>query len=99
MLTELQRLRAGVEDDELARLKAHLKTSLIMQQESSRARAGSIAGDWYHLGRVRPLAELQGLLDAVTRQSINHYLKHEPAAKYTVVSLGERQLEVPSEIL
>jgi predicted Zn-dependent peptidase len=99
MLTELQRLRSGVEDDELARLKAHLKTSLIMQQESSRARAGSIAGDWYHLGRVRPLAELQGLLNAVTRQTINNYLKHEPRAKYTIVSLGERQLEVPSEIL
>lgn len=99
MLAELKRLRAGVHEDELARLKAHLKTSLIMQQESSRSRAGSIAGDWYHLGRVRPLAELQGLLDAVTCQTINNYLKNEPPAKYAVVSMGARQLEVPSEIL
>jgi predicted Zn-dependent peptidase len=99
MLAELQRLRSGVQEDELARLKAHLKTSLIMQQESSRSRAGSIAGDWYHLGRVRPLAELQSLLDAVTVRTINDYLKHEPPHRYTIVSLGERQLEVPGEIL
>lgn len=99
MLAELQRLKSGVNDDELARLKAHLKTSLIMQQESSRARAGSIAGDWHHLGRVRPLAELQGLLNAVTCQSINDYLQHEPTPRYTVVSLGEKPLQVPPEIL
>lgn len=99
MLTELKRLRSGVLEDELARLKAHLKTSLIMQQESSRARAGSIAGDWYHLGRVRPLAELQALLNAVTVRTINDYLQREPPHRYTIVSLGERQLEVPSEIL
>src|SRR5262249_37599043 len=99
MLAELQRLRSGVEEDELARLKAHLKTSLIMQQESSRARAGSIAGDWYQLGRVRPLAELQELLNAVTVETINDYLQREPQQKYTVVSLGEKSLEVSSEIL
>jgi predicted Zn-dependent peptidase len=99
MLAELKRLRAGVHDDELARLKAHLKTSLIMQQESSRSRAGSIAGDWYHLGRVRPLVELQEILNGVTRETINRYLKDQPPQRYSVVSLGEKQLEVPSEIL
>jgi predicted Zn-dependent peptidase len=99
MLAELQRLRLGVDEDELARLKAHLKTSLIMQQESSRARAGSLAGDWYHLGRVRPLAELQGLLDAVTCKTINHYLQREPPARYSVVSLGAKPLAVPGEVL
>jgi predicted Zn-dependent peptidase len=99
MLAELKRLRDGVEDDELARLKAHLKTSLIMQQESSRSRAGSIAGDWYHLGRVRPLAELQGILNSLSCDTINRYLKNEPPQRYSVVSLGEKQLEVPGEIL
>jgi predicted Zn-dependent peptidase len=99
MLAELKRLRSGVQQDELARLKAHLKTSLIMQQESSRSRAGSIAGDWYHLGRVRPLAELQTILDGVTVETINAYLKDEPQQRFTVVSLGAKELEVPREIL
>ncbi len=99
MLAELQRLRSGVEEGELARLKAHLKTSLIMQQESSRSRAGSIASDWYHLGRVRPLAELQGILNALSAESINAYLKNTPPPRYTVVSLGEQELEVPREVL
>jgi len=99
MLLELKRLREGVRDDELARLKTHLKTSLIMQQESSRSRAGSIAGDWYHLGRVRPLAELQQILDGVTCDTVNRHLKSEPLPRFTVISLGEKQLEVSGEIL
>jgi predicted Zn-dependent peptidase len=94
MLTELTRLKEGVQEDELARLKAHLKTSLIMQQESSRSRAGSIAGDWYHLGRIRPLAELQQLLNGVTCETVNRYLQNEPPPRYTVVSLGEKPVQV-----
>jgi predicted Zn-dependent peptidase len=94
MLTELKRLKEGVQEDELARLKAHLKTSLIMQQESSRSRAGSIAGDWYHLGRIRPLDELQRLLNDVTCETVNRYLRSEPPPRYTVVSLGAKPVEV-----
>src|SRR5205823_10975612 len=43
LVAELRRLRDGVSDDEIARVKAKLKSSLIMQQESSGARAGSLA--------------------------------------------------------
>jgi predicted Zn-dependent peptidase len=98
-LDELRRLREGVHDDELARLKAHLKTSLIMQQESSRARAGSLAGDWYHLGRIRPLAELQGIVGGLTAERINRYLAAREEPRYSVVSLGAKPLEVSREIL
>jgi predicted Zn-dependent peptidase len=99
LLGELQNITAGIRDDELKRVKAHLKTSIIMQQESSRSRAGSIAGDWYHLGRVRPMAELQGILNSLTAETINRYLAENPPGKFTVVSLGEKELEVPREIL
>ncbi len=40
---ELRRLRDGVSDDEIDRVKAGLKSSLIMQEESTSARAGAIA--------------------------------------------------------
>ena len=51
-LAELARLGAGVEDDEVARVQAGMKSALIMQEESVGARAGSLAGDWDYPGRV-----------------------------------------------
>ncbi len=93
-LGELVRLAKGVEEQELDRLKARIKSALIMQQESSSARSGSIARDWYHLGRVRTLDELGRLVDALTCQSINAYLREHPPADFAVVTLGPRELEV-----
>ncbi len=66
MLAELIRLAEGIEPDELDRLKARIKSGLIMQQESSSSRSSSIARDWFHLGRVRTLDEVGGLVDALT---------------------------------
>ena len=43
LLAELVRLGDGIAEDELNRLKAKIKSALIMQQESSPARSGSIA--------------------------------------------------------
>ena len=66
-LAEIDRLgRDGVEAEELDTMRAGLKSSLIMQQESSMSRAGSLASDWFYLGRVRPLDEISAALDALT---------------------------------
>lgn len=92
---ELSRLAKGVEDHELDRLKARIKSALIMQQESSSARSSSIARDWYHLGRARSLRELEELIDQLTHQSINAYLAEHPPGDFTTVTLGPRELEVP----
>lgn len=94
-LSELQRLAEGVEEDELNRLKARIKSALIMQQESSSARSGSIARDWYHLGRPRSLAEINQLIDSLTAGRINAYLKENPPRDFTIVTLGRNELEVP----
>ena len=61
----------GITADEINRLKGRIKRALIIQQESSPSRAGSIALDWYYLGRVRPLAELSQIIDDLTAESIN----------------------------
>src|SRR5205823_14701076 len=73
-LGELARLADGVEQNEIDRLKARIKSSLIMQQESSSARSSSVARDWYHLGRVRTLDEVGALVDALSARSISDYL-------------------------
>ncbi len=94
-VAEVHRLAQGIQDDELDRLKARIKSALVMQQESSSARSRAIANDWYHLGRVRTLEELGQLIDQLTSQGINHYLAHHPPQDFTVVVLGPQQLRMP----
>jgi len=99
MLAELNRLAEGIEPDELLRLKAKIKSSLIMQQESSAARSGSMAADWYFLGRIQTLDEIGATIDALSCDSINNYLSKHPPKDFNVVTLGAKQLEMPSGVL
>lgn len=92
---ELQRLKDGINEDELERLKARIKSALIMQQESSGSRAGSIARDWYHLGRVRSMEEIDRMVNELTRERINDYFAANPPSDFTFVTLGPEQLEAP----
>jgi predicted Zn-dependent peptidase len=94
-LGELVRLAQGIEPAELARLKARIKSGLIMQQESSSARSGGVARDWYHLGRARTLDEVGRLVDELSCASINAYLAAHPPTDFTIVTLGPQPLEVP----
>lgn len=93
-LKELDRLKLGIEDEELARLKARVRSSLVMQQESTSARTAAIVRDWYYLNRIRTLEEIENRLEALTRDDINDYVANHPAQDFTVVTLGPSPLEV-----
>jgi predicted Zn-dependent peptidase len=95
LIFELMRLSEGVQQDELDRLKAQIKSTLIMQQESSYSRSGTIAGDMYYLGRVRSIEEISSIIDRLTCDTINAYLAAHPARDFTIVTLGARELSVP----
>ncbi len=95
LIGELVRLSEGIEQHEIDRLKARIKSALVMQQESSSARSSSIARDWYLLGRTRTLEEVGELIDGLTREAINTYLEAHPPKDFTVVTLGPQPLEVP----
>lgn len=97
LLEELTRVAQGVQADELARLKGRIKRALILQQESSPARASNIAADWYYLGRVRTRNELGQLVDSITCETVNAYLKNHPPGDFTIVSLGAKPLQVPGQ--
>lgn len=97
-LAELVRLAKGVRQEELERLKARIKSSLIMQQESSSARSSSIARDWYHLGRARTLEEVGRLIDQLTCESINAYLAEHPPGDFTIVTLGPGALQMVDDV-
>lgn len=92
-LAELRRLGEGIGEDELDRCKAGAKSALIMQQESTRARAGSLARDWYHLGRVRPIAEVRREIESLTTARVLDYVHAHPADDVTILTLGPKSLE------
>ena len=93
---QLVKLGEGIQAEELNRLKARIKSGLIMQQESTSARSGAIARDWYHLGRVRSLEEVSQLVDNLTSDDVNGYLEAHPPADFTFATLGPSALQLPT---
>ncbi|MEC9094025.1 MAG: pitrilysin family protein [Planctomycetota bacterium] len=97
-VNELNRLGQGVTQEELDRLKISIRSSLVMQQESSRSRAASIVGDFYHLGKVRTLDELTAIINGLTVDRINDYVASHPPREFNLVTLGPHSLEEPSGV-
>jgi predicted Zn-dependent peptidase len=93
-MRELLRLKDGIEEDEVDRVRAGLKSSLIMQEESTAARAGALASDWYYLGRVRTTEEIQQAINGLTPRSILDHLDRCPPRDFTIVTLGAEPLKV-----
>ena len=93
-LGELKRLQDGIEQDEVERVQAGLKSTLIMQEESTSARAGTLASDWYYLGRVRTFDEIQSAVNALTPAGLVEHLRRCPARDFTIVTLGPKPLQV-----
>jgi predicted Zn-dependent peptidase len=91
---ELRRFEAGVTQEELDRAKIGMKSRVIMQGESSGARSGAIAHDFYHRGRTRTLDELRDLIDSITLKRVNEFLAANPVKEMTVVTIGPTALEV-----
>ena len=95
-LGEIDRLiRGGVRPEELDMMRAGLKSSLIMQQESTMGRSGSLASDWYYLGRVRPLEEVSAALDALSAESVSAFAATQALDGMTLVTLGPKALKIP----
>ncbi len=94
---ELRREAQGVEPEELSRAKTQLRSALVMQGQSTSARANSLATDWYHLGRLRSLDELSAAIQAVTEDDVMDYLKQYPAGNFTVLTIGPEAIDVPAE--
>ena len=66
-----------------------------MQGESTSARAGSMASDWFYLNRVRPLDEVRAAVDGLTPAQVLAHLDRCPPNDLTVVTLGPDPLTVP----
>ncbi len=94
VIGEFNRLGEGVTEDEIARAKVGLKSSLILQSESSSSRAGAIGSDYYMLGRVRSLDEIKNKIEATSVDSVLAFLRANPFREFTVVTIGPKQVNV-----
>ncbi len=92
IMAEFHRLAEGISEPEMERAKVGLKSSLIMQSESSSSRAGSLGSDYYMLGRVRPLDEIKAKIEASRVESVLGFLRGNPFKDFTVVTIGPREV-------
>ena len=91
-VNELRRLAEGVEEHELQRAKTQLKSALVMQGESTSARAAALAADWYHLGRLRSLREISKSIEQITARDVTRYAKDWPAETLTALVIGPQTI-------
>ena len=95
IIAELNKLHQGVNEEELNRAKADLKSRLIIQAENSSVRASSLSNDWWSIGRLRTIEEIKSSIDNVTSADIIRHLEAYPISPITLVTLGSKSLEVP----
>ncbi len=67
---EMESLASGATDAEVSRATAQLKSSLLMGLERPGQRAEQIAGQMFSYGRVVPLDEMTGRLDAIDASAV-----------------------------
>lgn len=94
LTAELRRLSQGVQPDEFQRAIVGMKSRLVMQGESTGARAHAIAGDQYLFGRPRSLDELARRVDSITLEGLNEFVRAHPPGPMTVVTIGPAPLAI-----
>lgn len=94
IMDQFNRLADGISDEEISRAKVGLKSSLILQSESSSSRAGAIASDHYLLGRVRSLDEIKDKIEATSVDSVLRFLRNNRFKDFTIVTIGPKQITV-----
>ncbi|MEM9914704.1 MAG: pitrilysin family protein [Planctomycetota bacterium] len=95
LTAELRRLSEGINESEFQRAIVGMKSSLVMQGESTSARAASIASDVYVFGQPRSLEQAAAEVDAVTLKQLNAYVAQHPPGDMTLVTLGPEPLKAP----
>ncbi len=91
-IEQFQKITDGLNDDEVHRAKIGLKSSLIMQSESTIARASGIGSDYYRLGTVRPLGEIRQAVENISTAGVLDFLKRNPFTDFTVVTIGPKEI-------
>lgn len=94
---ELERFGGGISADEFERARTGLKARVVMQGESAAARASSVAGDLFRMGRARTLDDMAAAFDALTLDGVNAAIARHWGRGWTdrlvLASIGPAPLE------
>ena len=93
-LQEINQFASDIQQDELDRWKVRIESGLIMEQESSSSRAGSLASDFLQIGRAMRTEELSSIIESLTLADVADYWTSHPPADYRIVTLGPEPLLV-----
>ena len=91
---EFNRLADGITESEIQRAKVGLKSSLVMNSESTTARASAMASDFYLLGKIRTIEEIKESIEQLTIDSVMQFLQQNAFKDYTVVTIGPKAVEL-----
>ena len=94
IIQQFNELGDGISEEEIQRARVGLESSLILSSESSSSRAGSIAGDYYMLSRVRSLDEIKKKIEETSVDSVVGFLRSNKFKDFTVVTIGPKQVTV-----
>jgi predicted Zn-dependent peptidase len=94
VLEEIHRLKSGLTEGELRRARTGLLSQLVMQGESSGARAAALAQDTFQTGRPRSLTEIRTAISGISLTDINEFLEGRQQVRPTVLTLGRKPLAV-----
>ncbi|MEP3482200.1 MAG: pitrilysin family protein [Fuerstiella sp.] len=92
MVAEIGRLAQDITIEELDRCKARAKSGLIMQQESTMSRSGSLARDMLFMDRVVELEEVKSKIDSLTVQQVTEFAIEYAPKSMALVTIGPEAL-------
>ena len=96
LVHELRNAKGTVTDQELHRAKVHIKSSLIIGEESTSSRCSSHSQDWWINKKLRSLDEIITAIDAVTLADLDDVFEEFPVDKASLLTLGNRVLTMPA---
>ncbi|MDX1564953.1 MAG: pitrilysin family protein [Phycisphaeraceae bacterium] len=93
MTDQLQRMAEGVEADEFERARTGLLARVVMQGESTSARAAAIASETALRGAPRTLDEWSHLIESARLEQLNRYLAERGTVSLTQLTIGPEPVD------
>lgn len=96
IINEVDRLSVEpITKSELDRVKIRIKSSMVMQRESTARRVGALLSDWHSFKRIIPLEEDLHNLESLNCELIEAFYAKRPKKTFRIATSGPRSLDIP----
>ncbi len=98
-LKQLHRLKDGITQEEFTRSVTRMKSKIVMQSESTAARAGALWNDLYARNYTRSVQECLQQFEGITYERVNQWLKQREFGAITLATVGPNNIQFDYETL